>query len=55
MPDDLPDKLTMGEIGEVVGQAFTSPSAGVAFFTWDYAVEKGKEDLAQIIKELQRI
>lgn len=42
MPDDLEDKITISEIQEEVMQAVTPPSVGVAFFSWDQAIEKNK-------------
>lgn len=45
MPDDLPDTLTKEEIIRASQAASKSPSAGVAWFSWDGAVEKKKEDI----------
>ncbi len=42
MPDELPDKLTLKEIGQEVEEAMKSPSVGVAVFSWDQTIEKGK-------------
>lgn len=45
MPDDLPDKLSEEEMIKASQVASKSPSAGVAWFSWDGAVEKKKEDI----------
>jgi len=42
MPDYLEDKLTVNEIQKEVREAVKLPSAGVAFFSWDQAIEKNK-------------
>ncbi|MCH7951990.1 hypothetical protein IH980_04620 [Patescibacteria group bacterium] len=51
MPDDLPDELSLEDIEEVMQEALTPPSIGVALFTWDHVIEKGKvEGIKKILK-----
>lgn len=45
MPDDLPDTLTEEEMIEASQIASRPPSVGVAWFSWDGAVEKKKENI----------
>lgn len=45
MPDDLPDKLDEREMERSFAEALRPPSSGVAWFSWDGAVEKGKTSL----------
>lgn len=49
MPDDLPDKIDEDEMQKMYREAVKTPSAGVAWFSWDGAIEKGK---TQIIRGL---
>jgi len=49
LPDDLPDEYKKSEIEQAFQWASKSPSAGVAWFCWDDAVETGK---TKIIKKL---
>jgi len=49
MPDELPDNYTEDEIKQAYEEAVRPPSSGVAFFSWDHAVEEGK---TEIIKKL---
>lgn len=49
MPDDLPDRLDQKEMSQAFQEAIKPPSVGVAWFSWDGAVEKSK---TQLIKRL---
>ena len=49
MPDDLADKLSRLEMKQAFQEATKPPSIGVAWFSWDGAVEKSK---TQIISKL---
>jgi hypothetical protein len=42
MPDDLLDELKLTEIGAAIDNAIRPPSSGVAVFSWDQTIEKGK-------------
>lgn len=51
MPDKLVDKLTISEIGGTVKEAIKPPSTGVAIFSWDQAIEKGKlQGVSEILR-----
>lgn len=53
MPDELPDKLTLEEIGQEVDEAIKPPSAGVAVFSWDQTIEKGKlDEVSRILRKI---
>ncbi|MCH7729970.1 hypothetical protein IID21_00410 [Patescibacteria group bacterium] len=53
MPDELPDKLTLKEIEQEVDEATKSPSAGVAVFSWDQTIEKGRLDrVSRILRKI---
>lgn len=45
MPDHLPDQVTESILSQELAEAVRPPSVGVAWFSWDGAVEKGKTDL----------
>lgn len=49
MPDNLPDELDEEEMIKAYKRASKFPSAGVAWFSWDSAVEKGK---TQVISKM---
>ena len=42
MPNDLPDEIDEGEIIAAFNEAKKEPSAGVAIFWWEHALEKNK-------------
>jgi len=51
MPDNLTDKLTISEIGDAVSGAVKPLSAGVAIFSWNQEIEKGKvERVSEILR-----
>lgn len=51
MPDELLDTLSINEISEAVSEAARPPSAGVAVFSWDQTIEKGKlEGVSKILR-----
>ena len=45
MPDDLEDKMSEEDITAAFGEAIKVPSAGVCFFWWNHALEKGKTEV----------
>lgn len=53
MPDTLPDKLTLDEISQAVREALKPPSIGVAVFSWDQTIEKGRLDrVSRILRKI---
>ena len=53
MPDDLEDRLSVSEINIAIDQAVKPPSVGVAIFSWDQAIEKGKlKTVGNMLKNL---
>ena len=52
MPDNLPDEYSVEELEQAYQEAIKPPSAGVAIFTWDHALEKGKtETVVELLSE----
>lgn len=45
MPDDIPDGVTPKILEQEYAEAVKNPSAGVAWFSWDGAIEKHKTDI----------
>ncbi|OQX50969.1 hypothetical protein B5M47_02540 [candidate division CPR3 bacterium 4484_211] len=45
MPDNLPDGYSVDELKRAYQEAIKPPSSGVAFFTWDHAQERGKDEI----------
>ncbi|MFZ5932929.1 MAG: hypothetical protein ACOYT7_02530 [Patescibacteria group bacterium] len=53
MPDDVPDTLDLEEIEKAVDEAIKPSSEGVALFSWDQTIEKGKlEGVSQILRKI---
>lgn len=53
IPDQLEDNLSLNEIQEAIELSIQPPSAGVAIFAWDHAIEKSKlEPVSKILRKL---